>query len=392
MWADREQFVSIPMLLAGITLIVYSSHVRCWSVLGYVLLVFLFLFFSILFALSLDSDVNLAFLRGPVGSAILVVGVCGASVSLGAHFTERVVGSAPFLLAVSAAAVLASPLLYPIYVNPPPDVLRFSGFFANPNEAGIVCVTGAAFSLNSFVISRRWIYLTLAAFFSVAVLATFSKASMVALLALCSYALIASKASRRAVALLLVALISGAAATLLIIGTEADLLAESQLERIFELSKILALQIDEETSTNRIYVWHAALLQITDNVLFLGSGLGSMRAIEGALMEEGTWRGVHNFWLMLIGEGGALVLAPFVFFFVRVAWQAARLQRHRIAIVGYLMAFTFDTFSSHNIFELRFHGFLLGLSLAVIHLWASQPRDTRAKPGRVFIQHGSAAN
>ena len=366
MWLNEDQFVSLPLLGLTVALVARTGSADWRIPLWYGFVVGIYLMLATICAFWSQGDAPLSLTRGPLGSVLIVMAVFGACAALGERSIEQAVRAVAILSGVTAFAVIMSPWLSINYINPPPDPYRFSGFFANPNEAGAACVLGFAFAITAYNIARAKVYIALACSLAVATVLTLSKGAMVALLLVMAYATFAEQTARRALAVTFVCLTVLAAFAL---AFGAATTAEEYLrhERISELLKLLALQFDADTTTNRTVVWKTATDQIGDGLLVFGDGLGSMRVVKGGLLEDGTWGGVHNFWLMILGEAGAFVLVVFVTAYVLFLWNAIALCKWRFPIVAYCIVLTVETFSSHGIFELRFHAVLVGLSLATIY-------------------------
>lgn len=367
MLLDKEQLVSLVLLVGCVGLLVCTRFNVPRNALIYSTLVALFLLFSLLFTLLRGREFSLELLLGPIGNVIIVCAVSAGVLWLGRSGAQYAVNRISILACIAAVSVLLSPWIYPWYINPPPDSGRLAGVFANPNEAAMVCGIGVALCIDRYSNEGRSLWLLCALICAAGALATFSKAGMAGLLVVVGAAFARGALARRGATFVVLAGIA-LAASVAFLGWGLDDLDPRQLKRVEGFLNLARFSVDENTSSNRNFVWQAAIEQIGHNWLILGGGLGSMREIVGGLFEDGSWRGAHNFWLVLLGEAGIVVLALFASFGIWIAGKILRANFMRVGLLGIFLVFLVDTFSSHNILELRFYALFIGVVLGALRI------------------------
>lgn len=379
MWTGGARQVSGVLALCVLGALLSTRSRLSQLGVEYATAVGVFLVSAIACSLAFQDKLQVSFILGPIGSVVLVIATASAARLLSRQEFERLLTVSAWVCGAAAISVLASPWLYSRYLHPPEDITRFAGVFANPNEAAVVCAMGLALGLHRLTRSGEAPFIVLSIVSMAAVATTLSKAGALAVAAVLMIAITAG-GRQRAAAVKVLVLTGGVLAIAGFGGLTSGLLEGRALERATELAKLLQLQVDQETSTNRTVVWAEAWRQIANRGLLLGSGLGSMRAIVDGLFENGSWRGVHNWWLMILGEAGVAAFAAMLWYFIRLAWHASRASDLRHLTLAYLSVFAVDSLSSHNLFELRFHSFFLGLVLAALHYRVEGPSPEGVSP------------
>lgn len=243
---------------------------------------------------------------------------------------------------------------------------RDSGFFANPNQAGSVATI--TFGIG-FALLRGGRYTPFLLFgMGIAVLGalrTFSKMSILTILAVTIFQLMQSATSHRnrIRILLFSVMIIVAFSWLLTVGLTLFDWRSNQLERLLELRSIIVDQeINDETTTSRTFLlkvgWDKFL-----KTPFLGQGLGSFHAMPEAM----GW-GTHNTYLMVAGEAGIfifLVLALFMSRWALDAYEAKDIVTRQV-LLNYILIFSVQCLASHNMLNHRFHNIMMGLSFGLL--------------------------
>lgn len=246
---------------------------------------------------------------------------------------------------------------------------RASGLFANPNEAAVVAlyalVLTAAFPARRPTVSVLQVGLAVAA-----LILTFSKNGMLLMMVLAALYLI----HRRSLGLTLAAL--GAVAFMYLLGwyvIEFDVFgfSDERRERIVDVMSLMSGEFNERTTTGRTNLWQFGLAKIGQTFPW-GSGLGQFHFLEGGVRNSvEQWLGVHNTYLMVLGEAGLFPFILLIAFLVRLAGGAFA-STNRTLLVGCTVILLGDMVGVHGALVFRVHDVLLPLLMAGI------VRDERA--------------
>lgn len=314
-----------------------------------------------------------------------------------AAYTRHVTGSPKLnrfksfmtaVLLVLVASIYVSPLLLPLWRYQPlaSDDLRFSGFFANPNEAGFAA-SGALIFVALEPKRVIWLRAVLMMFCLGGVVLSFSKTAITVSIVVLTVVLIRSL---RGLALYIAPI---AAAVLILFVNEPvsveELLAnqslvelsETQKARILSIGSVLTGEFDDKVTTGRTGLWELGLQRISDRFP-AGYGFDAFHHLVGGVYHSAmlgeTWLGVHNTPLMLLGEGGVV---PFVLFVACIFVVAARLFRIREPLLPALLLVMFlaEANSGHGALELRYENVFFGFLLAAVSVVPPR-RVARARP------------
>jgi O-antigen ligase len=267
---------------------------------------------------------------------------------------------------------------------------RAHGLFGNPDEAS--CVALYCIILIFVYPAKRPLVTTGQFVVAIAALAfTFSKTGILILLIL--YALYA--ASRRPPPLLQLALVAlfGLTFTLasaLGIRPNFDFLAltRDQERRVLDLFSLFQGNFNDETTTGRTAVWHLGIARIWESLPW-GNGLGRFHALEGGWRGlDNKWLGIHDTYLMILGEAG---LGPFVIFIAFLATMTARAVRstHAPLATGLLLVTLGDMLGSENVLGLRASNVVLAVLIAIA---SRQTRGPRWEPTVAGRDRGTSAS
>lgn len=259
------------------------------------------------------------------------------------------------------------------YFNYVTGAERASGLFANPNEAAVVAlyaiVLTAAFPARRKSISFMQVALAVAA-----LVLTFSKNGMMMLVVFGVFYLI----QKRSISLSLIALAS--AATLYLAGwyiVEFDVLgfSDERRERIVDMMSLMAGEFNERTTTGRTNLWQFGLAKIAETFPW-GSGIGQFHFLEGGVRNSvDQWLGVHNTYLMVLGEAGLLSFLLLLGFLLRLSLGAIE-SSHKIVLMGCAGILLVDMVGVHGALVFRVHDVLLPF------LMAGVVRDEKAQLAR----------
>ncbi len=239
---------------------------------------------------------------------------------------------------------------------------RASGFFDNPNEAAVM----ALYFLVIIATTATRLSLATVLKFAVALAAlllTFSKTGMLLFFFLAGAFLLA----RRSYGILVIALASMLAlypVIQFIVSVNPLGMTDEQVLRIEQVVDIFSGEVDNKTTTGRVELWSIGLERISKTIP-LGSGIGSFHRMEGSghLDLEGNWLGVHNTFLMVLGESGLipfLIFLGFLFVLIRTSLSGA----YSLTMAGFLVIFISDMFVTHGVLTLRLHNLVLAIMMA----------------------------
>jgi O-antigen ligase len=257
---------------------------------------------------------------------------------------------------------------------------RASGFFENPNEAGSIALYCLVLVAALPSRSSLWrVFLGCVALS--ALVMTFSKGAMLGFLILSLVFLIVQRSI--ALALLGVCLISGALLALWLVYDQ-DLLGLSwdQRQRLADVLNLASGEISARTTTGRSILVEFGLEKIK-GVFPWGAGLGEFHGMEGGIrkvynsIETTRWLGIHNTYLMLLGEGGVIALAMLLVSVCCILFTARRSPYCKV-IWGFTIVFLLQMSAGHNVLLLRFSNTALAIAIAL----AASSRGSRINPER----------
>jgi O-antigen ligase len=249
-------------------------------------------------------------------------------------------------LVIGILSILGNIFLFP---NPEGDYGRFSGFYLDPNNAGMVCLFGFALSYSM----PKKLVLFGKLFFTILGLLTFSRTFIIiwVLLNLISIKLDVKNAKM---------LLLGFGSLALLVAFNDFLPVQSpRLEQMAALvSGENVTQIDGIDEDSRTETW-ARYYDALFTKPFFGNGYG---AFLGNGVAPTQW-GVHNTYLRIWGEGGIIPLLIFLAFlwklFVR-SWTRFKEQPHLFLILANL-----------SIFLLTLHDFMITEYALFILMWTA---------------------
>lgn len=183
---------------------------------------------------------------------------------------------------------------------------RYSGFYLNPNLAGFACILGYAFS---FAIDRKELKITGQILFSIAGLVTFSRTFLLIwiLINLLSVLISYQNVFKIVIcAVLFVAFLS--------LGDKFDL----NSRRLSGFSSILSGEVNQDLKEgSRTETWALYYEQILNKPVW-GSGYRTFSGETGGSEASGRFlikSGVHNAFLMILGEAGFFLLLYFLWIY-----------------------------------------------------------------------------
>lgn len=210
-----------------------------------------------------------------------------------------------FYLLIGAISIILHALVFS------DDYGRYAGLYINPNKAGLICILGFAFT---YTLSNKKQKLIGQVLFTIAGLATLSRYFILMLVLVNVASIFANRKNA-------IGLLAGAIGLIVIINTPAfELNADrfSALQSIFSDEDVKTTIITKES---RQETWALYTDAILDNVL-IGNGYGSMQGDERGTV--GIRVGVHNTYLMVLGESGFIPFFILVFFHISLIIKSIR--------------------------------------------------------------------
>lgn len=282
-------------------------------------------------------------------------------------------------LGVSCVITLMTPYLSNHYSDQVLIVAgRFSGIFENPNEAGMIA--GYLLIFAFWFPTRRATFQTLLILLSATTVSlTFSKAAMLCWIIIALiFIFVPAPGSLKGRArtyqrYTLFALLVGLGTVLIYQSIIIGITTPEQYERISELKDLLILEINEDTTTNRSVLLSIGLEKLKLYFPF-GAGFGTFHSLEGGLMGRQGWLGVHNTFVMVIGESGLFPGMLLVLAFL-VSLTKTFTHPHFTHLFPILVLLVGDFMTTHNGLEMRYTNFFLGFYFAVLALRTWRKED-----------------
>lgn len=237
------------------------------------------------------------------------------------------------ILSIGAASIAINALVFPDLFG------RYGGFYLNPNKAGFICLFGFALS---YIIPNFKIKLLVQFALIVCGIFTLSRSFILFLVLITVISIFANKKNLQTLAIGAIALviIFTAASTL-----QLNKARFSALQSLFGNSTEIETQTITEGSRNETWSHFSEL--ITNNIL-TGAGYKSMRGSSSLVSIE---YGVHNTFLMVLGEAGILAFLLISIIYLIMTVRSLKIfHQHQeytylaVAIIGYLMV-------AHNYFD-----------------------------------------
>lgn len=215
---------------------------------------------------------------------------------------------------------------------------RYSGFYINPNMAGFICIIGFAFTFNIPIKSLK---LAAQFLFTIAGLMTLSRTFILLFLLVNIIAICIDKKN-------ILTLFAGAIGITIILGFSS---LKLNTDRFNALKSIFSDEVDTTTITEatREETWSKYIDDLLTYPL-LGKGYKKLHGKPKGTY-RGNDRGVHNSFLMILGEAGILPFLIAVYFYLILFFKSIKQIRQEpvlftlsIILISYLMV-------SHNYFD-----------------------------------------
>ena len=217
---------------------------------------------------------------------------------------------------------------------------RFRGFYLNPNSAGLICLLGYCLT---FSIDNKKLRLLGQFLFSIAGFVTFSRTFLLlwVLINIISLSISYKNVSKILVGIILFSF-------LLSIEDNFDF----NSRRLKAFSSILdGKVIDEMEEDSRIETWALYYNGILDSPIF-GNGYLSLSGKTYGSRDSAIVKvGVHNTYLMILGEAGFFVFIFFIWIYFSLLIRAFKLFIHEPVFFLVSFALIMYMLTSHNYFD-----------------------------------------
>ncbi len=216
---------------------------------------------------------------------------------------------------------------------------RYSGFYLNPNAAGFICICGYCIGYN---IENKYLKIIGQFIFIFAGILTLSRTFILLWVCVTIIAAVLNKKN-------LVTIGVGIASMILILSVSVVLKLETG--RFTALEGLLENKVDTNTITedSRSDTWSLYTDVLLDGVFF---GYG-YRAMQGKEVDNvGVDVGVHNTYLMILGEAGLIPFLVIIFIYLKLFFTS--ISRHLKTHPEYsFLSFVLIAFmlTSHNYFD-----------------------------------------
>ena len=338
---------------------------------------------------------------------LIVASGFGARVVLRRIGAEELLARILVVKAIVCILILATPLLVEHLYHALPETYRwisrtrFMGTFQGANTAGIVACQTVVLALSLLNGRYRGLSWWIAILASVAVVVTFSRAAILALILVVVFftwsAAQGVYSRRRHTAAWLVLFVIAAGFVLMAANLERLPLEPNQLRRLAWITTFATSGGDINV---RFEVWPLALSHIAESPLF-GHGLSQFHILQYAPPDchdshatTGKVCGVHNTYMMFWGEAGIVPLA-LLLLFVGALLRMRLVLPKSIAIdtvTGWTLVFAVECMSTDDVPFFAWNAFIIGLSCALVTHAARGSRAREAPGTRAgMVAHGAAS-
>lgn len=273
-----------------------------------------------------------------------------------------------YILAVGSAFIVVSVLFeYDFLSHKARSIDRAIGLYTNPNRAGaIACIAQVAtlFSIMSFSSIRRNTLIVIYFINLLAAVLTFSKTAIIITSLIIIFSFLFTfknlisiihnryKIIRRLIIIIFVGVLFFANAIF-------SSLSRLQKERLTQVGYFLKGQLNESTTTDRSSLAIYAINKIKENPI-TGHGIGTFSFMDIGL-------GVHNQFLLMLGEAGIIGICVYILFFVKwliyirgIKYPPLVYFQRSEFIIFFLISFT-----THNILSFKPFVVVLGITFSL---------------------------
>ncbi len=354
-------YVALPITLYLIAR--YSRISNIGDIFGLFLLFFaIFLFGSTIPALA-GHNIDLDRLRQYAITVIFVSGVYFWAATLSDAALVTVLRIAKGMLLIASLTTIFSTQLAGFFqYDLGPE--RAFGFFGQPNNAAFAAlyclVLVVAYPARSLLLTLAQGSIAVAA-----MIMTFSRAGILIFLLLCLLFLL-YRPSKGAIALFLIGMILFIPALWSVFEYDLFDLSGLQRRRLADILDLLIGQTDVQNTGKRVELWEIGVDRIA-KVFPLGAGIGQFHYMEYSHRGGPTgsiWLGVHNAYLMILGEAGLPAFIAFLAFWATIIWKSVK-SEFGVFALGATAIFLSSMVSTHGILVQRAPDVMLALLMAV---------------------------
>lgn len=266
-----------------------------------------------------------------------------------------------YILIATCIFTLLSPQLAQ-YLNYVAAQERASGLFENPNEAATAALYALVLIL-AFPTGKPAVTLVQIGIAIAALILTFSKNGFLIMFVIFAYYIYEKRSAKLAILFFLIVPSLSVIATTIVATGGIDLYGE-QKERFDDILAIFTGNFNARTTTGRTLLWDFGMDRIAHTFPW-GGGLGQFHAMEGGF--RGTtngWLGIHNTFLMILGEAGVIPFVLFIVFLVGLCLRSVH-TRHRFVAIGFCIVLVFDMTATHGVLGFRLANVVLAFMIAI---------------------------
>ncbi len=251
---------------------------------------------------------------------------------------------------------------------------RSSGLFGNPNEAGVFANYALVIFLASFASSKhRLFYLGLCVLAFAAAVVSFSKAALIISVLIILFFLFRSiawfkfnsKGLNRYLFLTLFLIFSSVFYIVVNFSGFYENLTRNQKIRVVGTLALMKGEINQYTTSSRTIVYEHGWSLIKKRPI-IGNGFGSFHRFNSGKARFG----VHNTFLLIIGESGFLPLLLFLIFFMTLFFKGMLLDHLGIGffISGIVIVFLANMCGTgHHALDERTSNALIGIIIGILY-------------------------
>lgn len=251
------------------------------------------------------------------------------------------------------------------------NLSRPAGFYMNPNSAGyhavatLLVVVSILFREKS---SRILVFLMIIVSLFSAFITLSKGAILMCLIVIVSYFGLGTlffnklRATNKRSLIIVGSLIIGALVQFVVfLMSQFNQLGAFEQSRLVQIMDLLGGKVNTETTTNRSDLATVGLQWISE-APFFGWGFGAFHYIR-----HGEDTGIHNMFLMLMGESGIIPMFLYILFFVFGIYKSIKIKNMEYRFLSFTF-FLFTLFfanGNHNLFDNYEVGFLFGFICAL---------------------------
>jgi len=225
---------------------------------------------------------------------------------------------------------------------------RYSGFYINPNAGGFISISGYALA---YAIKNKKLRLIAQIVCTCMGLLTLSR-TFIALWVMINF--LSLKIDIKNIRIFVYGF---GLASLLLVVSEFLPVKNPRIEQLKTVLKGEEVNVQEINEDSRTETWSTYFAKISENVI-IGSGFKSFTIKD----HQRNLVGIHNTFLLVLGEAGFIPFIMIVIFYIYILIYAIRLFNHHPNILMQSIALFFFLMASHVYFT---HAFILFISMYI---------------------------